>query len=126
MKHSDSLNKKTLVLGASKKPSRFSFLAVERLINKGYEVVPVGLRTGNIHGIEILTGQPAIDNVHTITLYIRPELQLHLYDYILSLKPSRIIFNPGTENDELRDLAQQNNIQTDYACTLVLLSMGAY
>lgn len=118
--------KKTLVLGASTNPSRYSHIAVHRLKNKGHEVVPVGIREGAIAGIEIQKGEPNINEVDTITLYLNPERQVPYYDYILSLKPKRIIFNPGTENAELVKLARENGIETAIACTLVLLSMGTY
>lgn len=114
------------MLGASPNPSRYSYLAVERLLAKGHEVIALGLRKGFIYDTEILTGTPPLENIHTITLYIRPELQKPLYEYIFSLHPKRIIFNPGTENDELRSLAESKQIETDYSCTLVLLSMNTY
>ncbi|MBL0342824.1 MAG: CoA-binding protein [Bacteroidetes bacterium] len=120
------MNKKTVVLGASENPTRYSFLATIKLLQKGIEVVPIGLRKGSIQGIEILTGQPKIENVHTVTLYLRAELQQPLYNYLISLHPSRIIFNPGTENTELERLAQQNGIETTNACTIVMLSIGDY
>ncbi len=116
----------TLVIGASENPSRYSYLATLRLMEKGYDVALIGLRKGNIDGIEILIGQPIIENVTTVTLYIRKELQPPLYDYIFSLKPSRIIFNPGTENREFSEKANALGIETLNACTLVLLSLGSY
>lgn len=94
----------------------------------GHELVPVGIKKGAVAGKEILDlkSKPAIAGVDTITLYIGPQNQPEWYDYILSLKPKRIIFNPGTENHELEKLAQAQNIETEEACTLVLLSTGQY
>jgi len=89
-------------------------------------VVPVGLQKGTIFGFPILINQPAIENVHTVTLYIRPEIQKTQYDYILSLHPARIIFNPGTENPEFEKLAKERGVETVVACTLVMLSTGEY
>jgi len=119
-------NKKTVVIGASEKPGRYANIAVERLMRYGHDVVPVGLRKGKINNIEILTGQPEIEAVHTITLYIRPQLQKALYSYLISLKPKRIIFNPGTENKEFEKLAANSGIEVTEACTLVMLSIGSY
>jgi uncharacterized protein len=119
-------NKKTVVIGASKKPGRYANLAVSRLISNGHEVVPLGLQTGTVSGLEILTGKPEITDVHTITMYIRPEIQKDLYTYLLSLKPKRIIFNPGTENAELEKLARNEGIEVEEACTLVMLSVNDY
>lgn len=119
-------DKKTVVIGASEKQGRYAAIAINMLHNKGFEVVPVGLRTGQVFGFPILAGQPVIDNVHTVTLYIRPEVQKPMYDYILSLKPKRIIFNPGTENREFEKLATDQGIETLEACTLVMLSVGSY
>lgn len=119
-------SKKTLVLGASPNPDRYSFLAVDRLANKGHVVVPVGIKKGKIQDMEIINGMPAATDVHTVTLYLNPTNQQPYYDYILSLKPKRIIFNPGTENDELEELAKQNGIDTIEACTLVMLGTGQY
>ncbi len=118
--------KKTLVLGASTNPVRYSNAAVRRLAHGGFEVVPVGIEEGEISGVPIQQGQPALDDIHTITLYLNPYRQEEYYGYILSLKPERIIFNPGTENPELMKLARDNGIEVEIACTLTLLAVGVY
>src|ERR1039458_5408444 len=117
---------KTLVLGASTNPERYSFLAVKSLTDHGHEGVPVGLKTGSVNGIEILNGKPELTDIDTITLYLNPANQLDWYDYILNLHPRRIIFNPGTENPKLEQFAQERGIQTVIACTLVMLSTGVF
>lgn len=118
--------KKTVVLGASTNPERYSNKATLSLKKAGHHPVLVGLREGDIEGIPILTGKPEIEDVDTVTLYVGPSRQPELYDYILSLRPKRIIFNPGTENDELAQLAEKEGVETEQACTLVLLSLGNY
>jgi predicted CoA-binding protein len=118
--------KKTLVLGASDNPSRYSFLALHRLRNLGHPVVAIGKKTGMVADIPIEKEKKDFDKVDTITLYLNPMHQKQYYDYIISLKPKRIIFNPGAENDELSDLAIKNDIKPMEACTLVLLSTGQY
>lgn len=118
--------KKTLVLGASPKPYRYAFIAGQRLTNHGHEVVAVGRREGEMGDIPILTGQPDLENIDTITLYLSPKNQKGYYDYILNLNPKRIIFNPGTENMELMRLAEEKGIEVEPACTLVMLSVGTY
>jgi predicted CoA-binding protein len=118
--------KKTLVLGASTNPSRYSYLAINRLSAYNHPVVAVGLREGKVGNVEIQTGKPQQEDIDTITLYMNPTNQKPYYDYILSLNPKRIIFNPGTENYELEELARQKGIQPVEACTLVLLSIGQY
>lgn len=122
----DMENKKTLVLGASDNPSRYSYLAINRLVRSGHPVVAVGRKRTAVAGVEVEKDKKEFQNVDTVTLYLNPANQREYYDYIVSLKPKRIIFNPGTENDELTSLAQQNNIQTMEACTLVLLTTGQY
>ena len=120
------MNKKTVVLGASSNPSRYSYLAVNRLIAHGHDVIPIGKKKGSINDAEIITEPVIVDNVDTVTLYLNAQNQKNYYDYILSLQPKRIIFNPGAENDELAALAVKNNIQPMEACTLVLLSTNQY
>ena len=120
------MNKKTVVLGASPNPSRYSYLAVNRLIAHGHDVIAIGKRNGQIRGIEIITDHPVLEDVDTITLYLNAQNQKQYYDYILSLRPGRLIFNPGAENEELANLAAQQNIKPMEACTLVLLSTGQY
>ena len=117
---------KTVVLGASPNPDRVSNQAVHRLLAAGHEAVPIGIRRGEIAGLDILLGQPMIEDVHTITLYLNPQRQEPLYDYILSLRPERIIMNPGTENPVLAHLARGKGIEIEVACTLVMLSLAAY
>ncbi len=118
--------KKTLVLGASANPVRYSNAAVRRLAKGGFEVVPIGLDEGEISGVPILQGKPELQGVHTIALYLNPSRQREYYDYILGLKPKRIIFNPGTENPELMQRASEMGIEVEMACTLTMLAVGMY
>ena len=118
--------KKTLVMGASDNPQRYSFLAINRLRSKGYPVVAIGKKQVKVGDVDIDTEKKPYPDVDTITLYLNSRLQEQYYDYILSLHPKRIIFNPGAENPALERLAKANGIQPMYACTLVLLSTGQY
>ena len=118
--------KKTVVLGATENPSRYSYLAVEKLIRYGHPVIAIGKQAGKVGNTDIITEHPDEKEVDTVTLYINPQLQKQYYDYIISLHPKRLIFNPGTENDELYDLAKANGIVPIEACTLVLLGTGQY
>ena len=118
--------KRTLVIGASINPLRFSNKMVKSLVKNGFEAVPLGLKSGEISGIEILTGQPDIKDLHTISLYIGAARQIEYYDYFLGLNPKRIIFNPGTYNFELIELAEKKNIECVVSCALIMLSNGNY
>jgi len=118
--------KKTLILGATDNPARYAYLAANRLVSHGHPIINIGLRQGEVAGVPIERAGEIYKDVDTVTLYLGPGNQEQYYDYILQLKPRRIIFNPGTENPELRDLAEQNGIETTEACTLVLLSTGQY
>lgn len=118
--------KKTLVLGASANPSRYSFLAINRLVNAGHPVVAIGLKEEEVAGVKIHTKQIPLKNIDTITLYLNPSRQKEYYNYILEVTPDRVIFNPGTENPELYQLLRANNIEVEVACTLVLLSINQY
>lgn len=120
------MSKKTLVMGASTKPNRYSNYALERLIDSGYDVVAFGKREGQVSGISIETELVPYDDVHTITLYLGPKNQTAYYDYIVSLNPKRVIFNPGTENPELYQILREANIPFEASCTLVLLSTNQY
>jgi predicted CoA-binding protein len=118
--------KKTVILGASDNPARYSYLALNRLKNHGHPVVAIGRKQAVVAGISIQQATPPENDVDTVTLYLNPDHQKMYYDYILSLHPKRIIFNPGTENDELASLAEKNGIRTMEACTLVMLATGQY
>ena len=120
------MNKRTIVLGASPNPSRYAYMAVERLHRAGHEVYPVGIREGMIGEISIDTGKPSLSDIDTISLYLGPDKQKEWYPYILSVQPHRLLFNPGTENPELQALADQHGIATQEACTLVLLQTDQY
>lgn len=121
-----SMGKNTLVIGASDNSIRFSYLAVHRLRSNGHLVKAIGKHKGTVADVAIETEKQVYQDIDTVTLYINPTHQKEYYDYILSLHPKRIIFNPGTENPELEELARNNNIETMEACTLVLLSTGQY
>ncbi|MFD2200677.1 CoA-binding protein [Shivajiella indica] len=120
--------KKTVILGATENRMRYAYVAAEMFAERDMPFVPVGIKKGQVFGREILDlkEKPAIKDVHTVTLYIGPQNQQDWYDYIISLKPKRIIFNPGTENPELMALAKENGIQVCQACNLVLLSTGQF
>lgn len=122
-----------MVLGASLKPDRYSHRAVIRLNAQGHPVIAVGLKEGKVGDIDMITFDAALANVEAlkeevtkITLYLSPKLQPAYYDFIVGLKPHRVIFNPGTENPELYALLQQEGIESEVACTLVLLATGQY
>ncbi|WP_029275654.1 CoA-binding protein [Pedobacter borealis] len=118
--------KKTLIIGASPNPSRYAYKAANMLTRFNHEIVNVGIKKGEVAGVEIEKPDQIHTDIDTITLYIGPSLQAQYHDYILATKPSRVIFNPGTENDELEKLLDQHNIEPVEACTLVLLSTGQY
>ena len=118
--------KKTVILGASDNPARYSYLALNRLKNHGHPIVAIGRKQAVVAGIPIQQATQYENDVDTVTLYLNPDHQKMYYDYILSLHPKRIIFNPGTENDELATLAERSGIKTIEACTLVMLATGQY
>jgi uncharacterized protein len=120
------MDKPTVVVGASPKPDRYSNKAVRCLQNYKHTVYPVGIHKGDINGAVIELEKPAYQNIHTVTLYVAPAHQDYWIPYILSLKPKRIIFNPGTENPAFFTEATQQGIHCLEACTLVMLSIGSY
>ena len=119
-------NKKTLVLGASTKPDRYAFKAITMLVEKAHAVLAIGQNAGEVAGVTIRTKNIPLANIHTVTLYLNAARQKEFYNYILETKPKRVIFNPGTENPEFVQLLESNNIKTETACTLVLLSTNQY
>ena len=119
-------NKKTVVIGASENEDRYANRAVRKLKAYGHDVVALGLREGQIDGIKIHKDKPAVENVDTVTLYVGQQNQPQLYDYVLSLNPKRIIFNPGAENPDFESMAEEKGIETVEACTLVMLSIGNF
>ncbi len=120
------MSKKTVVIGATNNPDRYGYKATVALQRNNHEVVPVGIREGEINGEKILLGKPKIKDVDTVTLYVGPQNQPEWYDYVIGLNPKRVIFNPGTENPEFEEKLQKNGIEPIEACTLVMLSIGNY
>jgi len=118
--------KRTLIIGSSTKSYRYSYLAAQKLVAYGHPIFMLGLRKGNVLGHEIHTEKVSWENVNTVTLYINPSRQPEYYDYIVSLSPKRVIFNPGTENPEFANILLSKNIIPIEACTLVMLSTGQY
>ncbi len=121
-----SKNKPTVVIGASPNSDRYSYKATISLQQHHQPVYPIGIRTGKINDLDIITDKPQLENIDTVTLYVGPDNQGPWMDYIFSLNPKRIIFNPGTENPEFEALAESKGIETLEACTLVLLSINQY
>ena len=119
-------NKKTLVLGASTKPERYAFKAITMLVEKGHSVMAIGQNAGEVAGITIRTKNIPLSNINTVSLYLNPQRQREFYNYIIEIKPKRVIFNPGTENPAFYQLLQSNGIKAEVACTLVLLTTNQY
>lgn len=120
------MNKKTLVLGASDNSSRYSFLAIKRLLSKGYPVYAVGKHSGQVDGNPIVREVEDWQDIDTVTVYLNPVNQKPYYDYLQRLKPRRVIFNPGAENHELKRLLETQGTEVLFACTLVMLSTGQF
>ena len=120
------MNKKTLVLGASVNPTRYAYMAIQKLLEKKHTVLAIGNKSDELFGVKIHTDKVFFEEVDTVTMYLGPKNQLDYYNYIVSLKPNRVIFNPGTENPEFEKILKGNSISFERACTLVLLSIGQY
>lgn len=118
--------KKTLLIGASTKSMRYSNRAIRRLMEQGHSVIGIGRSGGNVLGVEINDEKTLYHDIDTVSLYINKGIQPEYYDYIVELKPKRVIFNPGTENPEFYDILEDNGIMFEIACTLVLLRTNQY
>jgi len=118
--------KKTLIIGASNNPERYAYKAAERLLAYKHEIELLGVRSAEVFGKTIDTEKKDFSSIDTVTLYVGPKNQREYYDYVLALKPKRVIFNPGTENEEFESLLTKNGILAEEACTLVLLGTGQY
>lgn len=117
---------KTLILGASIKPNRYAYLALQSLQKHNFPVVGVGVKAAEINGVKIHQDQKEFSDIDTVTLYLSAKNQTDFYDYILQLKPRRVIFNPGTQNPDLESILEENQIEVVHACTLVMLSTQQY
>ncbi len=122
------MSKKTVIIGATTNPSRYAYTAAHLLTEYQHPIVPVGIKQGEVANQPILDlhERPEVTEVDTVTLYIGPRHQSEWYDYILGIKPQRIIFNPGTENSEFYQRATEQGIEAVEACTLVMLRAGTY
>jgi len=115
-----------VVLGASPNPDRYSNKAVRRLVSNNYQVVAIGKQSGFIGNIPIITGQPDIKDVHTVLMYLAPHHQSEIFDYMLLLRPKRVIFNPGTESPELEEWLESYDIKTVHDCSLLMMAGGRF
>jgi len=120
------MNKPTLVIGASLKEYRYSHICVKTLVADQIPVTAIGLREGFINQVPVITGFPELTGIHTVTLYLGPENQPTWYNYILELKPERVIFNPGTENQEFEELLSIAGIEVTEDCTIMMVEGGRF
>lgn len=117
---------KTLVIGASSNPERYSNMAIHALRNKNHEVIALAKRAGKVSDISIQTNFPINEDIHTVTMYVGAKHQPEYYKALLDLNPERVIFNPGAENLELSDMLEIKGVETIEGCTLVMLSTDQY
>jgi predicted CoA-binding protein len=118
--------KKTLIIGATNNPGRYAYKAANRLVEAGHEIVPFGIKKGEVAGIEMINDWQQFEGVDTVTMYVGAPRQDEYIDKIISINPKRVIFNPGTENPIFEEKLKAANIEAEIACTLVLLSMNSY
>ncbi len=118
--------KKTLVFGASLKPNRYSYYAIQRLVANGINTQAFGIKEGIVSGVKVSSSMDQFSDIHTVSLYLSPERQKQYYQEIIELNPTRVLFNPGTENPEFYSLLKEKGIEAEEVCTLVLLSTGQY
>jgi len=121
-----NIKNETLVIGASLKKERYSNKAILKLRENRLSVKAIGLREGKVLDVEITKEKVQFQNIDTVTLYLNPKRQEEYYQYIITLKPRRVIFNPGTENSFFINLLNENTIKSEIACTLVLLATKQY
>ncbi len=117
---------KTLVVGASTNPRRYSNTAIRRLVDNSVETTAFGIRGGTVSGVQIKDNFGDFQNIDTVTLYLNPKNQKEYYQRIIALNPKRVIFNPGSENPEFFKILENAGIEVEVACTLVLLATGQY
>ncbi len=117
---------KVMILGASANKERYSYMALQSLERHGYEVVLVSPRYKKIDGHKVFDHIPKLKDIDTLTLYVNPKILEAYRDDIISLKPRRVIFNPGTESETLKKVFLEAGIETEYACTLVLLNTNQF
>ena len=122
----NKMSKRTLVIGASTNPARYSNMAIRSLLSHGHEVVALARRSGEVDSVKIQTEFPENQNIHTVTMYVGSQHQVEYYAFILDLNPKRVIFNPGTENSEFVEMLESRGIETIEGCTLVMLGTGQY
>ena len=120
------MNNVTLIIGASTDPSRYAYLAANKLVSHNHKIALLGLKNGEVAGGKIITEKENFEHIDTVTLYVSPKHQKEYFDYVAGLKPRRVIFNPGTENPEFQDFLSNKGIEPIEACTLVMLSTGQY
>jgi predicted CoA-binding protein len=120
------MNKTTLLIGASTKPQRYAFKAITELRAHDHRVYALAIKEGKVEDVEFQTTKAAFEDVDTVTLYVGPQHQADYMDYVISLKPKRVIFNPGTENPEFQEKLEAEGITPVEACTLVLLKTNQY
>jgi predicted CoA-binding protein len=118
--------RKTVVIGASLNEDRYSNQCVRMLREYDIETIAVGNKEGKIADVEINVGLPWVDKVETVAIYLSAKNQESYYDYIIGLKPERILFPPGTENPDFYRKANALGIETEEACPLVMLRTGVY
>lgn len=117
---------KVLIIGASNNPERYSYKAAQKLLAHGFEIEMIGKKSDVVFDQTIDVEKKPFEDIDTVTLYVSDKFQKEYYEYVVSLNPNRVIFNPGTENPEFESLLIQNDIHVEEACTLVLLSTGQF
>lgn len=118
--------KKTLIIGATPNTDRYAYKAAEMLTEAGHEIIPFGIKKGEVFGKSIINDWINFEGVDTVTLYLGAARQNEYFDKIIGINPQRVVFNPGTENPEFYKKLTEAGISYEEACTLVLLRTNQY
>lgn len=120
-------SQRVVIVGASDRPDRYAHKALLALRRHGHETVLVHPRLKEIEGQAVHASLGEIRGpVDTVTMYVGATASANMGPDLIALKPTRVIFNPGAENQALQQQLAQAGIRPEEACTLVMLATDQF
>jgi uncharacterized protein len=117
----DPLQKKRVaIIGASPERMKYGNRAVRGFLAAGYEVFPINPKYEIIEGIKCFSSIEALpQKPDIVSVYTPPVVSEKLIPAIAQSGAAEVYFNPGSENDKVKELATQYKIPAIFACSIV-------
>lgn len=114
------------ILGASSDRTKYGNKSVRAHLKKGYTVYPINPKGGEIEGLEVYPSLAAIPagKLDRVSVYLPPKILMGVLPEIAARGCSELWLNPGSESEDVVEVAERLGLNVIQACSIVDVGMS--